>query len=157
VKIHFHRRRGFSLVETLVAMFIFMLAVGVLAEAANNAILALTVLEVKEGTERDYQFVRDQVLTISDTDSLGLGGDVDTPSAGRAHWDLVESETTDTPDLFKVTLNISLSGNEGVPAESANQTLMLLRPQWSDTEVRATSLSDIEGNLQGVRTQQPWP
>jgi hypothetical protein len=34
---------------------------------------------------------------------------------------------------------------------------MLLRPQWSDTEVRATDLSDIEGNLQNVRTQQPWP
>jgi len=157
VKTPCHRRRGFSLVETLVAMFIFMLAVGVLASAANNAITALTLMEIKEGTERDYQFVRDQVLTISDTDSLGLGGDVDTPSGGRAHWDLVESETTDTPDLFKVTLNVSLSGNGDVPAESGNETLMVLRPQWSDTEVRATSLSDIEGNLQGVRTQQPWP
>jgi len=138
-------------------MFIFIMAVGVLAEAANNALNAISLMEVKEGTERDYQFVRDQVLTISDTDSLSLGGDVQTPTAGSGHWDLVESETTDTPDLFKVTLSISLSGNDDVPAETSNETLMLLRPQWSDTEVRATSLSDIEGNLQSVRTQQAWP
>jgi type II secretory pathway pseudopilin PulG len=157
VKIPHHSHRGFSLVETLVAMFIFMLAVGVLAEAANNAISAISLMEVREGTARDVQFVRDQVLTISDTDSLSMGGDVATPSAGSAHWDLVESETTDTPDLFQVTLNITLAGNEDVPAENDTETIMLLRPQWSDTEVRATDLSDIEGNLQNVRTQQPWP
>ncbi len=138
-------------------MFIFMLAVGVLAEAANNAITAISLMEIKEGNERNLQFVRDQILTISDTDSLSMGGDVETPTAGTGHWDMVESETLDTPDLFKVTVAISLSGNEDVPAETDTEVLMLLRPQWSDTEVRATDLSDIEGNLQSVRTEQPWP
>lgn len=138
-------------------MFIFMLAVGVLAEAANNAINAISLMEIKEGSERDYQFVRDQILTISDTDSLSMGGDVATPSSGDAHWDLVESDTEDTPDLFQVTVAISLSGNGDVPASSETEVLMLLRPQWSDTDVRSTDLSDIEGNLQSVRTEQPWP
>jgi hypothetical protein len=129
----------------------------VLASAANNAITAISLMEVKEGNEHAYQFVRDQVLTISDTDSLGLGGDVATPEAGSAHWDLVESETTDTPDLFQVTINITLSGNGDVAPDNSTETMMLLRPQWSDTEVRSTDLSDIEANLQNVRTQQPWP
>jgi hypothetical protein len=138
-------------------MFIFIMAVGVLAEASSNALLALSNLEITEGRDRDYQFVRDQVLTISDTDSLGLGGDVQTPNAGNAHWELVESQTMDTPDLFTVTLSIALSGNGDVPAETSNQTLVVLRPQWSDTEVRSTDLSDIESALQNVRTQQVWP
>jgi type II secretory pathway pseudopilin PulG len=148
---------GFSLVETLVAMFIFFLAIGVLSEAAANALNALSALEITEGSERDFQFVRDQFLTISDTDSLGMGGDVQTPNAGDAHWDLVDSETTDTPDLFTCTFSISLSGNGDVPAQSENETIMMLRPQWSDTEVRSDDLGAIEANLQSIRTEQPWP
>ncbi|HTB62857.1 MAG TPA: prepilin-type N-terminal cleavage/methylation domain-containing protein [Opitutales bacterium] len=154
---HRHHHAGFSLVETLVAMFIFILAVGVLAEASSNALLALSNLEITEGRDRDYQFVRDQVLTISDTDTLSLGGDVQTPNAGGAHWDLVESETTSTPDLFTITISIALSGNGDVPAETSNETLEVLQPQWSDTEVRQADMGDIESALQNVRTQQVWP
>ena len=148
---------GFSLVETLVAMFIFILAAGVLAESASIMINGLANLEIKEGRERDYQFVRDQVLTISDTDSLSMGGRVATPSAGDGEWQVVETQTTDTPDFFQLTINITLSGNGDVPPDSATQTLMLLRPQWSQTDERAANLSAIHDNLVNIRTQQTWP
>jgi len=149
---------GFSLVETLVAMFIFVLAVGVLSQAANNAIYAISRMEITEGSEVDYQFVRDVVLTISDTDTLGMGGDVATPTAGQAHWD-AETETTDTPDFFKVTLKISLAGDEAekISADSATETMYLLRPQWSQTEDRSALLNSIHDALPNVRTQQSWP
>ncbi len=148
---------GFSLVETLVAMFIFILAVGVLAESASIAINGLVNYEIKEGRERDYQFVRAQILTISDTDSLSMGGRVGTPTAGDAEWQLVETQTTDTPDFFQLTVNITLSGNADVPPESATQTMMVLRPQWSQTDDRAASLSTIHDGLSNWRTQQSWP
>ncbi len=147
---------GFSLVETLVAMFIFILAVGVLAESASIAINGLVNLEIKEGRERDYQFVRDQILTISDTDSLSMGGRVQTPS-GDAEWQLVETETTVTPDFFHITVNITLSGNEEMPADSATQSYYVLRPSLSQTDDRSADLSSIHDNLVSVRTSQNWP
>jgi len=151
------KHSGFSLVETLVAMCIFILAVGVLAESASIALNGIAIMEIKEGNDRAYQFVRDQILTISDTDSLSMGGQVNTPSAGDANWQVVETETTPTPDLFQVTINITLSGNGDVPPDSTTQTLLLLRPQWSDTDARAAAQSSIHDDLSNWRTQQNWP
>ncbi len=149
---------GFSLVETLVAMFIFMLAIGVLAQAANNAIWAISRSEIADGSEGNYQFIRDVVLTISDTDSLGVGGDVPTPTGGTGHWD-AETETTETPDFFKITLTMSLSGDEeaNIKPESATEEVYVLRPQWSLTEDRSALLTAIHDALPNVRTQQTWP
>jgi type II secretory pathway pseudopilin PulG len=148
---------GFSLVETLVALVLFILAIGVLGQAMNNAMRAINILEVTEGRQRDYAFVRDQVLTISDTDAFNAGGDVVTPEAGQAHWQVVETETTATPDLFQVQLSVTLDGQDTIPSESGNQTLYLLRPQWSDPDDRSTLLSGIHDDLAKVRTEQNWP
>jgi hypothetical protein len=147
---------GFSLVETLVAMFIFILAVGVLSQAAANALRAISNMSIEDGSENNFQFMRDVVLTISDTDSLGLGGDIETPTGGSGHWD-AETETTDTPDFFKVTLKMRISGKGEDKAESGSETLYLLRPQWSETDVRSAAMNSIHEALPSVRTQQNWP
>ncbi len=147
---------GFSLVETLVAMFIFILAVGVLSQAAANAIRAISNMEIEDSSDNNFQFIRDVVLTISDTDSLGLGGDVQTPTGGSGHWD-AETETTDTPDFFKLKLTMRISGKGEDKAETATETLYTLRPQWSQTDVRSAAMSSIHENLSSVRTQQNWP
>lgn len=147
---------GFSLVETLVAMFIFILAVGVLSQAAANAVRAISNMTIEDGSENNFQFLRDVVLTISDTDSLGIGGDVETPTGGSGHWD-AETETTDTPDFFKVKLSLRISGKGDDKAESTTETLYLLRPQWSETDARSAAMSSIHENLPSIRTQQNWP
>ena len=147
---------GFSLVETLVAMFIFVLAVGVLSEAANNAIYAISRMEITDTNDVNWQFIRDVVLTISDTDSLGQGGDVPTPTGGDGHWQ-AETESTDTPDFFKLTLSMNIDGNNTVKPESSTETFYVLRPQWSETQDRSTLQSTIHDALPDVRTQQAWP
>ncbi|HVU36876.1 MAG TPA: prepilin-type N-terminal cleavage/methylation domain-containing protein [Opitutales bacterium] len=147
---------GFSLVETLVAMFIFILAIGVLSESAANAIRAISSMTIEDGSENNFQFLRDVMLTVSDTDSLGLGGEVATPTGGQGHWD-AETETTDTPDYFKINLKMSISGKGDVKAETATETLYVLRPQWSQTQDRQESMNTIHDALPNIRTQQNWP
>jgi hypothetical protein len=147
---------GFSLVETLVALVLFLMAISMLAQAANNALVNLNIMEVKEGNENDYAFVRQQVETISDTQTLGDGGDVMTPDAGNGHWDAVTA-TTNTPDIINLQLTIALAGDGDVPAETSNITMLLLRPQMADTDQRATLMSQIHTNLASARTQQVWP
>ena len=150
-----HAKTGFSLVETLVAMMIFILSVGVLAESMANALTVISHMEISEGHDHDYAFIRDQVLTISDTQALGLGGDVQTPNGGQGHWD-AETITTETPDLFQLTLNMTLAGTDG-QTDKAQQTLFVERPQWSETDSSSSMLSDIHDGLGRVRTQQSWP
>ena len=130
-------RSGFSLVETLVAIMIFILTVGVLAQSLSIALNALANMEITDGREHDYAFVRDQVLTISDTQTLSLGGDAQTPNGGQGHWE-AETVTTETPDLFQLNLNITLEGSGDVQPDSSNQTLFLERPQWSETDDQST-------------------
>ena len=151
-----HPKSGFSLVETLVAMFIFILSVGVLAQSMSIALNAISKMEITEGHDHDYEFIRDQVLTISDTQSLSLGGDLQTPNGGQGHWD-AETITTETPDLFQLNLNMTLAGTAGEPGESSNQTVFVERPQWSETDDSSALLSDIHDNLSRIRTQQVWP
>ncbi|MGH8335842.1 MAG: type IV pilus modification PilV family protein [Gammaproteobacteria bacterium] len=147
---------GFSLVETLVAMFIFILTVGVLSQSAANAIRAISTMEITEGSDVNFQFMRDVVLTISDTQTLGIGGDVATPTGGSGRWD-AETETTDTPDLFKLKLTMRISGKNDEKAEDATELLYVLRPQWSQTDERSALMNSIHQNLPNVRTQQNWP
>jgi type II secretory pathway pseudopilin PulG len=147
---------GFSLVETLVAMSIFIVTVGVLAQALTNALTSISAMEITQGHEHDYQFVRDQVLTISDTQSLSLGGQVQTPDGGQAEW-TAETITTETPDLFQLNLNITLAPTDGEPTESANETVFVERPAFSDTDDSSDLMSEIHDNLSPIRTQQSWP
>jgi type II secretory pathway pseudopilin PulG len=155
-----HTQAGFSLVETLVAIMIFILTVGVLAQSLSIALNAIANMEIQEGHEHDFQFVRDQVLTISDTQSLSLGGQVQTPEGGQGTW-AAETETTETPDLFQLNLNITLEGgdasNGGLPADSANETIYVERPAFSETDDESNLLSNIHDNLSTIRTQQAWP
>ena len=124
------QRPGFSLAETLIALVIFMLAIGVLGSAANSALTSLNTLNLTEGRDRDTAFVRDQVLTITDTDTLSTGGNAQTPNAGLGQW-TADYTPTQVADLFIVNITITLPGEGDVKPETDLETLYLLRTQWS--------------------------
>jgi len=150
------QRPGFSLAETLIALVIFMLAIGVLGEAANSALTSINTLTINEGQERDLTFVRDQILTITDTDTLSTGGSAPTPSAGTATW-TADYTATQVADLFVVNATISLPGGDGVAAQTVPETLYLLRTPWSQAQDRSTLLQSAHDNLQKYRQTQQWP
>jgi type II secretory pathway component PulJ len=155
-----YRRRhspGFTLAEILVALTLFVLATGVLAAAINNAIVALESMELKEGHENDYRFVRSQIFTITDLTTFQQGGQIQTPTGGNAQWSANVS-TTQTADLFKVDLKIDLESQGGEPAESQSRTYYLLRPAWTlSPDDRSTLLSAFHDTVNKTRTAQQWP
>lgn len=154
---HRHHRPGFTLTEVLVALVLFVLATTVLASAVNNAIRALESLEIKEGTEQDYRFIRSQIFTITDLTTFEQGGTIQTPDAGEAQWSS-NVTPTQTADLYQVVLTVDLPGQGDVPAESQTRTYFLLRPSWTqDATDRTALLQTFHDTINKTRTTQQWP
>jgi len=150
-------RSGFTLAEVLVALVLFVLATGVLAGAVNNAIRSLETLEITEGTQQDYRFVRSQIFTISNITTFEEGGQIQTPDAGQAQWSANVSPTQ-TADLYEVNITIALAGEGDVKPETDTRTYFLLRPGWTlDPTDRTSLLQTFHDNLAKVRTTQQWP
>jgi type II secretory pathway pseudopilin PulG len=148
---------GFTLVETLVALVLFIIAIGGLAEATNDAIHSLNLLEIKEGHGQDYSYVRSQVFAITDIDTMQQGGTVQTADGGEADWS-ANVNPTQTADLYAVNLTIKLPGGDGVEPEQDTRTYYLLRPSFTtDPDDRTALLQQLHDQLGKVRTAQAWP
>jgi type II secretory pathway pseudopilin PulG len=155
-----HRRRhapGFTLAETLVALVLFVLATSVLAGAINNAIISLETMELKEGHEEDFRFVRSQIFTITDITTFTQGGQVLTPTGGNAQWSATATPTQ-TADLYQANITINLEAQGGTPAESQIRTYYLLRPSFTQSpDDRTTALSNFHDAVNKTRSAQSWP
>ena len=135
------RQRGaFSLIEVLVALAIFTLAVAVMAQGVNNAMHAIDV--VKSETERDqsFRFASRQILKIEDRNEVEDGGAFSLANDGKVLWQAVLEET-EILDLFKLEVTMSLEGVEGLSEEEEYlEAVYIWRPEWSISEERSSLL-----------------
>lgn len=147
-------KKGFTLIEVLVAMSLFFLAVTYFAMAYLNTLMAMERTRLNQGLEQDMAAIRREVLLISDIETLEQGGDVVTGEHGVARW-RVEVDPTQVADLFEVTLSVELDPvDEEHGVNEASETLYLTRPSWSEPvdreELRAQTrerLIDRQMNL----------
>ena len=123
-------RRGFTLIEVLVALSIFALAVVALGSAYLNVLTSYEVLSRGMQINEDIAFARQQVLRESDRKKLEQGGDFETTSGRRAKWG-VEIASTLMPDVFTVVFTCEINEPSRPEAEKTTQTFTLLRPTWS--------------------------
>ena len=79
-------RRGFTLVEVLVALCIFAMAAVALGSAYLNVLISYDVLARGMQVNEDIAFARQLVLRESDRKKLEQGGEFDTAGGRRARW-----------------------------------------------------------------------
>ncbi|WOO40038.1 type II secretion system protein [Rubellicoccus peritrichatus] len=144
---------GFSLIEVLVALAIFALAVAMLSESVKNAMHGLEVVKSDSHKDQLYRFALRQVLLIEERDEVEDGGQVETPEDGPVDWD-AEIEDTEILDLFQLTVSMSLADDKpsfssGEP--SRVEKLYVFRPGWSDGVDRSSLLTDKKDALQNQR------
>lgn len=153
-ELHRRRRRGFSLIEAVIAIAIAGIAFFMLTETFFNVLLTLEDLESEAEYQKDVRFVRGQVIRIADPDEVEQGGDIETLGLGTAEWE-AEIEETETVDLFKLYLDIEFENPADEPIRYREE-LYLLRPTWGDSFDRSALLSEVRDRIEEESRGRDW-
>ncbi|MDQ8187345.1 prepilin-type N-terminal cleavage/methylation domain-containing protein [Pelagicoccus sp. SDUM812002] len=130
------RAAGFTLLEVLVSLALFFMAVTFFSMTYLNTLMAIEGTRLNQGLEQDMAAIRRQALMIADIEELEEGGDVVTGEHGLARWSL-EYEPTAVADLFLVTLSVELDPDDAENgAREATERFYLTRPSWSEPTER---------------------
>jgi general secretion pathway protein I len=129
-------RRGFTLIEVLVALVIFALMAIVLGGAYLNVLNGYEAARRANMSDEDVIFARSQLLSQSDLQTAQNGAEFDD---GDRHvkW-TAEIEPEKTTDLFTVTFTCTIADPSEPAPRNVVETFMLLRPTWSDPTTRST-------------------
>lgn len=138
-------RSGFTLPETVVAMALFAAAAVALSQAAVNAHNGLFRLERKGAPHLRHDWIRSQVLTITDRSVLEEGGELEYPRHERKNapqdeelepeqpevsvrW---EAEVFPTPllDVHKVVVTLRFERGDAMLPEQ-QMGYYIYRPGW---------------------------
>jgi general secretion pathway protein I len=148
------RKRGFTLLEVLLAFALFALAVVVLASSYLNIITSLEAVKTDRAFEQEVRWVREQALQMADRKELEKGGELATPENGVVRWQ-AEVFPSVVPDLFSVELHVELAGKEGKQeTREHNERLTVLRPSWSDPVERGKLLEDAKQRIEEDRRRR---
>ena len=138
--------RGFTIVEVMVAVALFGLAITVFTHTFLNIINAIAAVQVDQAYEQDLTMIRQEVLSLSDIEDLEEGGEINTGSHGEVTW-TAEYEPMLVADLFRLTLMIEILDKESDEMVEIVETLYLTRPTWSDPIERAELQADTRDRL----------
>ncbi len=125
------RRRGFTLLEVLAALFIVGTAAIALVAAYVNVLNAYAIVGKASEQDEDVRFARSQLLVEADRTKAEQGNNFDLPEGGHATWKAT-IEPTDLADLFRVTFTCEITGTDKAAPGPVTETFMLMRPTWSD-------------------------
>jgi general secretion pathway protein I len=149
------REPGFSLIEVLVALAIFVMMAIVLGATYINILNAYDIAGRAVNRDEDVRFARTALLAEADLDLAEQGAQFDGANGRHVSWKSV-IEPTSTADLFKVTFRCEISGPDLPKPELHEETFRVLRPTWSlpadrdklraDAKVRINQIQQTLGN-----------
>jgi len=154
VKKRIHRR-GFTLIEVLVALAIFAFSAVVLGATYVNLLRTHAALRERDGSGDELQWARDALLSEPDRATAERGGDVVLPDGRTANWRATITETN-VSDLFDVVLEMDSPPLDGGGDLVKNRAaLRLLRPTWSTaaerTELRRKARDRLQREREALR------
>jgi general secretion pathway protein I len=147
------RRRGFTLLEVLVALVVFALCAIVLGGAYVNVLNAYDFVQRGGQRDEDLRFARAQLLAEPDRKKAEEGGNFDLPGGRHIRWHSAIA-TTSTADLFLVTFACELAEPGTGAPQNVTETFMLLRPTWADPTENGKLRQDARDRIAEMRAKK---
>ena len=145
--------KGFSLIEVLIELALFAIASNIIGSAFINALLSRERNNDNSYRDIAVQTARKQLLLEKNIDDAEDGGSVETLELGEVDW-YAEIIPTDMVDLFEVNLFIEFFYVKDDQSSNYNETLLLLRPTWSESDERSSLLQDKKEDLLDIRASE---
>lgn len=123
------------MIEVLVSLAIFSLAVVVLGATYVNVLNSYDAVARRNQQEQGLALVRAALLTESDRRKAEQGGDYALPGNRTAHWS-AQIEEAAVADLFQVGFRCEIRDSSSTKPSVHEEKFLLLRPTWSDPAVR---------------------
>jgi len=137
---------GFTIIEVMLALALFGVAVTTFTVAYLNIINAIAAIQVDQAYEQDMSMIRLDAFSSVLVEDLEEGGEVFTGSHGEASW-RVEYEPTLVADLFRVSLLVEIFDKEKDEMKEVEEVHYLTRPTWSDPVERAELRAETRDRL----------
>lgn len=139
-------RRGFTLLEVLIAVALFAVAIAVLASSYINILQSLEAVKLDHALNEELRWLRERVLSEGDREALEKGGSVKTLDFGDASWSVVISPTN-VADLFVVELAVEIGADEK-SRKQKSATMHVLRPTWSEPVERGKIIEAVKTQIE---------
>lgn len=152
-------RRGFMLIEVLIALALFGLSAVFLVDGAFVAARTIRVMKDTREMEQDLLWVRGQIFQEPDYEKIEEGGEIESLSMGEVRWE-TEIEMSNVLDLYEVNLTLNYDGNDELGIESGERIskMFIYRPSWgkhSDfSSERNRLLEDVREKIEEIKDQR---
>jgi general secretion pathway protein I len=147
--------RGFTLIEVLVALCIFAMAVVVLGASYLNVLNSYETVSRGVQINEDFAFARQLILREPDREKLEQGGEFETATGQRAAWS-VEITSTTVPNVFNVAFTCEINDPTRTEPDRTIQQFTVLRPTWViDVAERDKLKEEIKTRIYELQGKQP--
>jgi len=147
-------RRGFTILEVLVALAIFAGAAVMLSATYLNVLNGYALIEHEGDYQNEIRFARATLLAEPDLDTAEKGGDFEAANGRRVSWK-ASIDPTETADLFTVTFECEITASEMKQPVHTTDVFRLLRPTWSKVDERDKLRSAARTRILELQTKRP--
>ena len=140
--------KAFTLIEVILALAIFTLAITTLSQSVVNTLQVKSKMIQGQKQEHDLRLLRQEILNLSERETIEDGGRFQSHYQGNINWQ-ARIEPLELLDLFRLTITVSF------PEEDKEMELYVLRPSWTTVSERQLQTSDARKRVRDNRPLNP--
>jgi prepilin-type N-terminal cleavage/methylation domain-containing protein len=146
--------RGFTLLEVLISLLIFLMGAVVLGSSYVNVLNGYDLAQRANARNEDIEFARALLLAEPDHDKAEQGGEFDSANDRHVTYH-AQIDPTQTADLFAVTFTCEINDPTAKGPDTVKENFMVLRPTWSDPTTNSALLAAAEAKIAKLQGTAP--